>query len=98
VPTIGGNAGIIAQTPAGGPVDRMRTKRALIAGGIAALAIGALLIAFFPSFLPVVWATDARRRDVERLHAGDRRNLARRRRAQKLRSPPGPQPGLQFGG
>ena len=54
--TIGGIAGIIAQTPAGELVDRMRSKRALIAGAVVALAIGGLLIAFFPSFWPVVTA------------------------------------------
>jgi MFS family permease len=54
--TIGGVAGIVAQTPAGALVDQMRAKRTLIASGIVALAIGALLIAFFPSFWPVVSA------------------------------------------
>src|SRR5216683_6132250 len=54
--TIGGIAGIASQTPAGGLVDRLRSKRALIAAGVVSLAIGALLIAFFPSFWPVVTA------------------------------------------
>ena len=54
--TIGGIAGIVSQTPAGGLVDRLRSKRSLIAAGVIALAIGALLIAFFPSFWPVVTA------------------------------------------
>ena len=54
--TIGGIAGIVSQTPAGGLVDRLRSKRSLIAAGVFALAIGALLIAFFPSFWPVVTA------------------------------------------
>ena len=35
-------------------MDRLRSKRALIAAGVIALAIGALLIAFFPSFWPVI--------------------------------------------
>ena len=48
--TIGGIAGIVSQTPAGALVDRLRSKRSLIAAGVIALAIGALLIAFFPSF------------------------------------------------
>src|SRR5277367_3804234 len=34
---IGGMAGILAQTPAGALVDRLRSKRALIAAGIVAL-------------------------------------------------------------
>jgi hypothetical protein len=43
--TVGGIAGILTQTPAGARVDRLRYHRALIATGIAALAVGALLIA-----------------------------------------------------
>jgi MFS family permease len=54
--TIGGIAGIAAQTPAGALVDRLKSKRALIAAGVIALAIGALLIGLFPSFWPVVTA------------------------------------------
>jgi predicted MFS family arabinose efflux permease len=54
--TIGGIAGIITQTPAGGLVDRVRSKRALIAGAVVALAVGGLLIAFFPTFWPVITA------------------------------------------
>jgi predicted MFS family arabinose efflux permease len=54
--TGGGIAGIIAQTPAGAIADRMRSKRALIAGGVLLLALGALLIAIFPSFWPVMSA------------------------------------------
>jgi MFS family permease len=46
--TIGGIAGIASQTPAGALVDRLKSKRALIAAGVFALAIGALLIAFWP--------------------------------------------------
>src|SRR5260370_6600820 len=54
--TIGGIAGIVSQTPAGALVDRLKSKRALIAAGVVALAIGALFIAFFPSFWPVMAA------------------------------------------
>jgi len=54
--TIGGIAGIVSQTPAGGLVDQVNSKRFLIAAGVIALAIGALLIAYFPSFWPVVIA------------------------------------------
>jgi predicted MFS family arabinose efflux permease len=53
---VGGVAGIIAQTPAGALIDRLHAKRALIAFGIAGLAAGALLIAFAPSFWPVMAA------------------------------------------
>jgi len=54
--TVGGIAGILMQTPAGALVDRLRSKRALIAAGIVALAAGALLIALLPSFWPVMSA------------------------------------------
>ena len=54
--TVGGIAGIVAQTPAGALVDHLRSKRALIAIGIAALVAGALLIALVPSFWPVMSA------------------------------------------
>jgi MFS family permease len=54
--TVGGVAGIVAQTPAGALVDRLRSKRALIAAGLLALAAGALLIAFRPNFWPVLSA------------------------------------------
>jgi MFS family permease len=54
--TVGGLAGILAQTPAGALVDRLRSKRALIAAGIVALAAGALLIAFVPTFWSVMSA------------------------------------------
>ena len=54
--SVGGIAGILMQTPAGGLVDFLRSKRALVAGAVAAVAVGALLIAFLPSFWPVMGA------------------------------------------
>jgi len=54
--TVGGIAGILTQTPAGGLVDLLRSKRALVGAAVAALAMGALLIALFPSFWPVMGA------------------------------------------
>jgi MFS family permease len=54
--TVGGIAGILTQTPAGALVDRLRSKRALIAGGVIALAVGALLIALLPNFWSVMSA------------------------------------------
>lgn len=54
--TVGGIAGILTQTPAGGLVDRLRSKRALVAAGVVALAVGALLIALLPMFWPVMGA------------------------------------------
>jgi predicted MFS family arabinose efflux permease len=52
----GGIAGIVAQTPAGALVDRVRSKRALIAVGVIALAAGALVIAILPRLWPVMIA------------------------------------------
>lgn len=54
--TLGGIAGIASQTPAGALVDRLESKRALIASGVVALALGALVIAFYPSLWPVMTA------------------------------------------
>jgi predicted MFS family arabinose efflux permease len=54
--TIGGIAGILTQTPAGALVDFLRSKRALVGLAVVALAVGALLIALFPSFWPVMGA------------------------------------------
>jgi predicted MFS family arabinose efflux permease len=54
--TVGGIAGILTQTPAGALVDFVRSKRALVGVAVAALAAGALLIALFPSFWPVMGA------------------------------------------
>jgi predicted MFS family arabinose efflux permease len=54
--TVGGIAGILTQTPAGALVDRLRSKRALIAAAVIALAAGALLIALLPKFWPVMSA------------------------------------------
>ena len=53
---VGGIAGIVTQTPAGALVDWLRPKRALIAAGIVALAVGALLIALVPAFWSVMAA------------------------------------------
>ena len=54
--TVGGIAGIVAQTPAGALVDKLHAKRALIAAGVIAVAGGALLIAFLPRLWPVMFA------------------------------------------
>ena len=54
--TVGGIAGILTQTPGGALVDHLRSKRALITAGIVALAVGALLIAFVPTFWSVMSA------------------------------------------
>ncbi len=54
--TMGGIAGILAQTPAGALVDRVHAKRALIAIGVVSLAAGAWVVAVFPSFWQVLSA------------------------------------------
>jgi MFS family permease len=54
--TIGGIAGIVTQTPAGGLVDRARFKRTLIVAGVGALAVGAMMIALHPTFISVMSA------------------------------------------
>jgi MFS family permease len=54
--TVGGVAGIIAQTPAGALIDRLHAKRTLIGIGVCGLAAGALLIALAPLFWPVMAA------------------------------------------
>jgi len=54
--TVGGIAGILAQTPAGALVDRLHSKRALITSAIVALATGAVLIALAPAFWSVMSA------------------------------------------
>jgi MFS family permease len=54
--SVGGIAGILAQTPAGALVDQAHRKRTLIAAAVGMLALGALLIAFAPTFWPVMSA------------------------------------------
>jgi predicted MFS family arabinose efflux permease len=54
--TVGSLAGIIAQTPAGALVDRLRAKRTLISIGVLCLAASSLIIALLPRFWPVMFA------------------------------------------
>src|SRR5579863_3389971 len=54
--SVGGIAGILVQTPAGALVDQVHRKRTLIAAGIGALVLGALLIALAPTFSSVMSA------------------------------------------
>jgi len=54
--TVGGIAGILAQTPAGALIDQVHRKRTLIAAGVGTLAFGALLIGMVPSFWSVMSA------------------------------------------
>jgi MFS family permease len=54
--SVGAIAGILAQTPAGALVDQVHRKRTVIAVALASLALGSLLIAFLPTFWPVISA------------------------------------------
>lgn len=49
-------AGILTQAPAGGLVDSTRSKRALVAVAVMALATGAMVIAWMPSLWPILGA------------------------------------------
>jgi len=49
-------AGVLAQLPAGALVDWSRSKRAVIAVGVGAVVMAALLLAFYPSFTAVIFA------------------------------------------
>src|SRR6202021_4227063 len=46
--TVGGIAGILAQTPAGALVDQVHHKRTIVPVGVGPLPLGPLLIAFLP--------------------------------------------------
>ena len=54
--TVGGIAGIATQAPAGALIDVSRSKRTIVAVGLVALAAGGLMIAWLPSFWPVMGA------------------------------------------
>ncbi len=54
--SIGTVTGIVSQIPAGLLVDRLQNKRVAVAGGIAAIALAALLFVFLPYQLPVAVA------------------------------------------
>lgn len=56
--TFGGIVTILAQTPAGALVDRLRAKRALIAVGVLGLCVGALALALWPNG-PAVYSAQA---------------------------------------
>src|SRR5690349_24541083 len=46
--TVGGIAAIASQVPGGALVDAVRSKRLLIGAALAIIALGALILAFFP--------------------------------------------------
>ena len=56
VTTLGGWAGLAMQTPAGALLDATRRKRGLLAAALAVLGLGALIIALYPAFWPVLGA------------------------------------------
>lgn len=54
--TVGGTAGAIALLPGGALADAVRWKRGLVAAGIVMIAVSALILALWPSFVPVLLA------------------------------------------
>ncbi len=54
--TLGGLVGIAAQTPGGILVDRSTNKKMLIAAGVVLTSLASLLVAFRPSFTPVLFS------------------------------------------
>jgi MFS family permease len=54
--TVGGVAGAIALIPGGALADALRWKRALVAAGIVMIAVSALVLALWPSFVLVLLA------------------------------------------
>lgn len=56
VMSIGGLAGILAQTPAGAWIDRTTAKRAAVVVAAVAVTLGSLALPLFPSFAPVAAA------------------------------------------
>jgi MFS family permease len=55
--TIGSLASVLSQIPGGALADAMRWKRGLIAAGIAMIGVAALILAFSPSYIPVLLAS-----------------------------------------
>src|SRR5262249_10415319 len=53
--TASGLAGLLSQLPGGELLDTVRSKRAVVVAGVAMVAVGAIIIAFQPSF-PLVFA------------------------------------------
>jgi MFS family permease len=59
VSTVGGWLGLATQTPIGAWLDRANRKRAAMLWALLALSAGAIVIAWFPSFWPVLLAYGA---------------------------------------
>jgi MFS family permease len=59
VSTVGGWLGLVAQTPIGAWLDRANRKRVAMQCGLLVLSVGAVVIAIFPSFWPVLLAHGA---------------------------------------
>jgi len=51
--SVGGVAGLFAQLPGGALLDVARSKRLLVAAGVVMVGLSALVIAFWPHFVPV---------------------------------------------
>lgn len=87
--TVGGIAGILAQTPAGALVDQVHRKRTLIATGIGALALGGAPCRVRPDVLVGHVGPDPDRRYFKYLRSGHLRHFARNRRSPPVRRSPG---------
>src|SRR5215470_9164223 len=59
VATVGGLAGLAVQAPWGALIDAARCKRALIVTGLTVLALGAVAVAWRPSFAVVMTSKTA---------------------------------------
>jgi MFS family permease len=55
--TIGSLASVLSQIPGGALADALRWKRGLVAAGIAMIGAAALILAFTPSYIPVLFAS-----------------------------------------
>ncbi len=53
---VGGIAGVVSQAPGGALIDWITAKRVMIGAALALIAAGALVLAFWPSFWPVIIA------------------------------------------
>jgi len=56
IATISGLVGLVIQAPWGALIDAVRCKRALIVAGLTVLALGAMAVAWWPSFAAVMTA------------------------------------------
>jgi hypothetical protein len=78
--TVGGLAAVAAQIPGGALADAVRWKRGLAACGFGLIAVSALILALWPSFLLVFCGRDSPRHERRARRPCDRRDQSRPRR------------------